>query len=80
MVNGFIRDITALVYAQLPDGIRNKLLVSVRGDAYHIHAAVTFTDERKRKWECTLETAEFEGVPVRYKIPDTFLARLCMEV
>lgn len=77
---GVERDLNLVVRNQLPAGIRTKLAVSVRGDAYHLCIKASFVDDRKRVWECELETMEFEGVDLHCKIPDAFLAQLCAVV
>ena len=74
------QDIAYIVYSQLPAGLRDKLMVEIQGDPYGIRLNATLIDERKRTWVVNLEYMDFEGVPLRCKLPDTFVALLCMEV
>ena len=74
------KDIAYIVYSQLPAGVRDKLSVEIQGDPYGIRLNAALTDERKRTWVANLEDMDFEGVPLRCKLPDNFVALLCVEV
>ena len=74
------QDIARIVCLQLPASLRDKLIVEIQGDPYGIRLNATLTDERKRTWVANLEDMDFEGVPLRCKLPDTFVALLCVEV
>ena len=79
-MSNITRDIAHIVYSQLPTGLRDKLSVEIGGDPYGIRLNATLTDERKRTWVANLEDMDFEGVPLRCKLPDTFVTLLCVEV
>lgn len=74
------RDIASIVYAQLPTALRDKLSVTLNGDPYGIRVMVVFATEDKRTWSTSLEDMDFQGVPLRCKVPDTFIAHLCVVV
>jgi hypothetical protein len=74
------RDIASIVYSQLPGTLRDKLSVSVSGDPYGIRVSVMFATEDKRSWVSDLLDMPFEGMQLRCRVPDEFLARLCVEV
>ena len=74
------RDIASIVYSQLPAQIRDKLSVDLGGDPYGIRVDVFFRHEVKRFWRTELEDMPFEGMRLRCRVPDEFLARLCVEV
>lgn len=74
------RDIASIVYSQLPIQIRDKLSVDLGGDPYGIRVDVIFRHEDKRIWRTALEDMPFEGMQLRCRVPDEFIARLCVEV
>jgi hypothetical protein len=74
-----IRDLTAIIHAQLPEGIRDKLRVDVAADAFMLRVTATFTDQNKRTWKCTLEP-EDTILGMSLKVPETFIAQLCVSV
>ena len=67
----------AAAVLQLPRQLQDKLRVGITSDPFSMRMRATFTAEvaprRFRDWECVLE-----GEPPR--IPEAFLARLCVEV
>lgn len=73
-------NLTAHVYNQLPATIRDCFKIKVNSDAYLIRPTVVFTDPQGRDWDTPLEPVEVEGVTVRCKVPDVFLAQLCTVV
>lgn len=73
-------DIVAVVQKQLPRLLQDKLQIEIRSDPFHLHAMVRFKDERGRTFDCELELVREGGRLIACKIPDVFLARLCIEV
>jgi len=74
------RDLIAVIYSQLPDGIKDKVRISVDTDAHYIRPRATFKDEQNREWTTALVDMQFEGLPLRCKVPEEFLAQLCVVV
>lgn len=75
-----VRDLISIVHAQLPVGLRDKLSVDVESDPYHLRVKAKFKDQQHRTWEVSLIEEMFEGVPLRCKVPDEFIAQLCAAV
>jgi hypothetical protein len=73
-----LRDLIAVVHAQLPRDLQGRFAVDVTSDAYHISAVAKFTNAAGREWTCKLETCEIEGVPVSCQVPPEFVAQLCL--
>lgn len=74
------RDIISIVYSQLPVALRDKLSVTIDGDPYGVRLNAIFATEDKRQWSTALEDMDFQSIPLRCKIPDTFIAHLCVVV
>lgn len=76
--------INALVCDQLPRQLRDKLKVAIIRDVFALRVRATFSaqvaSDRWRDWECWLEDMQAGGETVRARIPEAFLARLCVEV
>lgn len=68
------------VYLQLPATLRDQFKIDVNADAFLIRSKASFTDPQGRTWETELENTLVEGVPMNVKIPETFLAQLCVVV
>lgn len=65
------QEITAQIPARLVQSAN--LRIQTRGDAFGIATMVRITsDKQRRSWETKLEPGN--------KLPDAFLARLCLEV
>ena len=72
-----IRDLIEIVHGQLPAQLKKELSVNVEADAFQLRAKAIFTTKDKREYVTLLEGEMFEGVPIRCKIPEEFLAQLC---
>lgn len=75
-----VRDLIEIVHDQLPSQLKKELSVSVESDAFYLRCKATFTDKQKREWSVYLVPEMFEGVEIRTKIPEEFLAQLCAVV
>lgn len=73
------RDITSIVFSQLPATLKEKVSVEIISDPYNLKVEARFAT-KTQKWTTALEDMEFHGVPCRCKIPETFLAQLCVVV
>jgi hypothetical protein len=72
-------DICLIIYDQLPRALQGKFRLSIRHDAFHFRTEATFREiATDKESTCVLERKEIEGVPVSCKIPDQFLAMLCL--
>jgi hypothetical protein len=72
-------DIVTEVRRQLPRVLYGRLMIEVRGDPFHLRTTVRFK-EGDRSWECDLEAQREGSRLIACKIPDEFLARLCVEI
>lgn len=72
-------DLVEVVAEQLPEGLRRRLSVEVKSDAYRMKATAIFADEHKRVWRCDLELVDVGDAKLAVKIPEIFIARLCVE-
>jgi hypothetical protein len=75
-----VKDLIEIVHAQLPAQLKKELSVNVEADAFYLRCKATFTDKQKREWVTYLVPEMFEGVEIRCKIPEDFLAQLCAVV
>ena len=75
-----VRDLIEIVHNQLPRQLKQELSVNVEADAFYLRCKATFTDKSKREWSVYLVPELFEGVEIRCKIPEEFLAQLCVSV
>jgi hypothetical protein len=73
-------DLVFIVHTQLPPGIRDQVTVDVETDAYFLEPIATITDARGRAYKCKLIDEMHEGMPLRCKLPDEFIAQLCAVV
>lgn len=73
-------DIVTEIRRQLPRLIVDKLTVEVHSDPFHLRTLVRFKADKERHWDCELETVREGGRLIACQVPDTFIARLCMEV
>ena len=75
-----VRDLIEIVHDQLPRQLKQELMVNVDADAFYLRVYATFTDKSGRHWSTYLKPEVFEGVEIRCKIPEEFLAQLCVSV
>lgn len=74
-------DIVIYVGQQVPRAVAAQLQeISIRSDPYHLRTVARFTTHHGRVLECVLEDERFGGRDIACKIPELFLARLCVEV
>ena len=77
------------VYNQLPRDIQDKFKIDVKADAFLIRASASFTGPDGRVWETPLEnqpaptdarTSDASSWEICTKVPEVFLAQLCLVV
>jgi hypothetical protein len=73
-------DLIRVVYNQLPRGIADKLTLDVKTDAYLMNPKLIVKDASGREFHTHLEADVFEGVEMRTKVPEVFIAHLCAVV
>lgn len=73
-------DIAEIVRSQLPRTLADRLHIELRSDPYHLRTTARFKDDSGRKYECQLENDRIGTRVLACRIPDVFLARLCVEV
>ncbi len=78
-------DLNNVIYEQLPRTIRDKVIIDSITDAFQLYPRVEITyfpDPANREVKSTeathLEPTEFEGMHIYCKLPDVFVARLCV--
>jgi hypothetical protein len=72
--------VAAEVHAQLPRQLQEKFSVIVQGDPFNLRALAVFTpiDGQSKPVQTELSTTVENGVVKFAKIPDDFLALLCV--
>lgn len=76
-------DITTAIRAQLPEDLGDRITIDVRSDPFHLRTRVRFIIEAfdgERAIECDLDVVRVGKRIVAAKVPDTILARLCIEI
>lgn len=76
------RDLLVVVLQQVPAALRDKITVAIHSDAYYLRPVARFhtIEGPARHWDVPLEEIEFEGLPMRCKVPEQFIAQLCVIV
>lgn len=72
-------DIVVEIRRQLPYMLVDKLTIDVCSDPFHLKTKVKFKAGDK-EWVCDLEPQREGNRIIACKIPEVFLARLCVEV
>jgi hypothetical protein len=73
-------DIVIYVGQQVPRAVAPLLKeVAIMSDPFHLRTIARFTTHKGRVLECALENEKFGMREVACKIPELFLARLCVE-
>lgn len=73
-------DIINIIWQQLPRGIADKVKLDVETDAYFIRPVAVVTLPNGQVHKCPLEPREFEGMSINMKVPEAFIAQLCVMV
>ena len=74
------RDLTAIVYTQIPRGIVDKLRMRVQTDAFLMRPELIVHDDKNREYRTHLEPMEHDGVVMNLRVPEVFIAQLCAVV
>jgi hypothetical protein len=75
----YTRDLITIVYSQMPRQVADKVTVDVECDPYILNAIV-IVKRGLQTWKARLEPQEVNGVMINVKVPDEFLAFLCVSV
>ncbi len=74
-------DLLAYLYSQLPRAVAEKIKdVQVRTDPFHIRTEACFVDTLGRKHTCQLENETINGTALACRLPEVFIAKLCVSV
>lgn len=80
-------DLNYVIWEQLPRGIRDKVTIDTISDAFKLHPKVRISYEVNplnlgeiNTVEAVLETELIEGMQIHCKLPEEFIARLCVLV
>ena len=75
-------EITMIEYvrSQLPRAIAGKFEITVISDPYYLRTEAVFTDEAGRAYRTKLEYQLFDHREVACRIPESFIAHLCVVV
>lgn len=76
----FKMDVLSIVADQLPRTLVDKVQIDVQADAYLMSTTVVVKLDGGRKFESPLEPMEVHGTTINLKIPEQFLAQLCVLV
>lgn len=79
MYNG-TRDLLNVIWLQLPRAIANSVELDVEHDAHFVRAVAIVKLPNGQVYKADLEPMEFEGVTLYTKLPEAFVAQLCVFV
>ena len=71
-------DLIAYISSQLPRQVADKVQITVESDAFHLRTRARFRDDRGRVHECQLEEEPFGSRRMACRIPEDFIAHLCV--
>lgn len=69
-----LRDLRQALYDQLPAQLQDEFTIEVAADAYFLRAMAMFVTTDGRSF-----STELAGLPLKPRIPDAFLAWLCVQ-
>jgi len=71
-------DIELLIYEQLPERLWDMLRVELRTDPYHLGTTLKLVTDDGRTWTTRLKLDWWNGRRIACKLPDAFVAQLCL--